>query len=322
MTKNLIYPLLIVIASSSYGILSTIIKVSMQHGFTTAEAVTSQYVIGFLLALIVFIVTQRTLPKVSTKGFLIIMISGFLTGTTGIVYGQAVHYLPASLAVVMLFQFTWIGLFLDCIIHRRRPTRFELISLVFLVGGTILAAGILDVNLSGLDWRGWAFGLASAFTFACFIQFNSKPVEGISNISRMTMMSLFSMFIVLIFQAPEVITNGKLFGTELLYFGLALGFFGIILPIILFTIAVPKVGGGIASILSAIELPVAIIVSVIVLHETITSLQIIGIALVLFGIVLPTLMQNRKQSVKLSVKQEAVPYEIDTKQASLELNQK
>ncbi|MFL0504807.1 EamA family transporter [Ureibacillus sp. 179-F W5.1 NHS] len=298
MNKNLIYPLLIVIGSSSYGILSTIIKLSMEHGFTTAEAVTSQYVVGFMLAIILFIITQRALPKISLKGFFVIMISGFLTGTTGIVYGQAVHYLPASLAVVMLFQFTWIGLFLDCIIHRRRPTRPELISLVFLVAGTILAAGILDVDLSGLDWRGWAFGLAAAFSFACFMQFNSKQVEGISTIGRMTVMSLFSMIIVLVFQAPEIITTGKLFSTSLLYFGLALGFFGIILPIILFTIAVPKVGGGIASILSATELPVAIVVSVIVLHEALTWIQIIGIVLVLFGMMLPTLYQHRKQSAK------------------------
>ena len=292
MNKNFIYPLLIVIGSSSYGILSTIIKVAMGQGFETNEAVTSQYVIGFLLAFLLFIITQRSLPRLTAKGFLIIMLSGLLTGNTGIVYGQAVHYLPASLAVVMLFQFTWIGLFLDCIIHRRRPTRIELFSLVFLVAGTILAAGILDANLSGLDIRGWLFGFASAISFACFMQFNSKPVEGISKIGRMTLMAFFAMFIVCIFQTPEIISNGKLFGTELLYFGLALGFFGIILPILLFTISVPKVGGGVASILSATELPVAIIASVIVLHEKLTMLQVGGIILVLIGMILPTILQR------------------------------
>ena len=293
MNKNLIYPLLIVIGSSSYGILSTIIKVAMNHGFETKEAVTSQYFIGFLLAFLLFILTQRALPKLSGKGFLIIMLSGLLTGNTGIVYGQAVHYLPASLAVVMLFQFTWIGLFLDCIIRRRRPSRSELISLVFLVIGTILAAGILDVDLSGLDWRGWAFGLASALSFACFMQFNSKPVEGISIIGRMMIMSFFAMLIVLVFQSPEIVLNGKLFETDLLYFGLALGFFGIVLPILLFTISVPKVGGGIASILSAMELPVAIITSVLVLHEQLTLFQVCGIILVIIGMTLPTLLKKR-----------------------------
>ena len=50
MKQNWIYPLMIVIASSSYGILSTIVKVAMQHGFTSAEAITSQYLFCFFLA--------------------------------------------------------------------------------------------------------------------------------------------------------------------------------------------------------------------------------------------------------------------------------
>lgn len=295
MNNKLIFPLLIVIASSSYGILSTIIKVAMAHGFTTAQAVQSQYAIGFLLAFMLFLITQRSLPKISKKGFVILLCGGLFTGITGIVYGKSVHYLPASLAVVMLFQFTWIGLFLDCLIHKRLPKRAELISLVFLIGGTILAAGVLDVDLSNLSWKGWAFGFAAALSFAIFMQFNSKHVEGISTVARMTLMSLFALLIVSLFQAPEVMWNGTLFTTDLLYFGLALGFFGIILPILLFTVAVPKVGGGTASILSATELPVAIIASVVVLNESLSPLQIFGIVLVLVGMTLPTLIQMRNE---------------------------
>lgn len=123
MKQNWIYPLLIVIAASSYGILSTIVKVAMQHGFTSAEAITSQYLFGFFLALILFVTTQRTLPKVSKSGAITLLLAGSFTAITGIVYGQSLNYLPASLAVVMLFQFTWIGLFMDCFIKKRLPSR-------------------------------------------------------------------------------------------------------------------------------------------------------------------------------------------------------
>ena len=85
MKQNWIYPLMIVIASSSYGILSTIVKVAMQHGFTSAEAITSQYVFGFFLALILFIATQRTLPKVSKSGAFMLIFAGTLKAITGIV---------------------------------------------------------------------------------------------------------------------------------------------------------------------------------------------------------------------------------------------
>ncbi len=294
MKTNLIYPLLIVIASSSYGILSTIVKVAMQHGFTSSEAVSSQYIIGFMLVATIFIITQRQLPKLSKNGLLILVSAGIFTGITGIVYGESLKYLPASLAVVMLFQFTWIGLLLDCIFHKRLPSRPEVISIIVLFAGTILAAGVLNVDLSGIAIQGWLFGLAAAFTFACFIQFNSRPVEGITTTSRVLIVSFVALIMISIFLNPEIAWNGKLFTEGLWKFGLALGLFGIILPIYLFSIAVPKVGGALASILSAIELPVAVTVSVIVLHESLTLLQIVGIILVILGMLLPTMLANRK----------------------------
>ena len=59
--KNWIYPLMVVIAASCYGVLSTIIKVAMKNGFTAAEAVTAQYFIGFVLAALLFFITQQAI---------------------------------------------------------------------------------------------------------------------------------------------------------------------------------------------------------------------------------------------------------------------
>ncbi|HEY4624201.1 MAG TPA: DMT family transporter [Solibacillus sp.] len=296
MKPNWIYPLLIVIASSSYGILSTIVKVAMQHGFTSAEAITSQYLFGFFLAFLLFVTTQRTIPKVSKSGAIILLLAGSFTAVTGIVYGQSLNYLPASLAVVMLFQFTWIGLFMDCFIKKRFPSRIELISLGFLLAGTILAAGILDVDLSQIAWQGWALGLAAAFSFAAFLQVNSRPVEGVTTIGRTFILSIVSLVVISLFLSPEILWNGQL-SAGLWKFGLVLGLFGIILPILLFSIAAPKVGGGLVSILSAMELPVAIIVSVIVLKESLTVLQVGGILLVLIGMTLPSYFAAKKHKV-------------------------
>lgn len=297
MKTNLLYPLLIVIASSSYGILSTIIKVAMLHGFTSAEAVSSQYIIGFLLIVIIFVVTQRQWPKLSKQGLLLLICAGIFTGCTGIVYGESLKYLPASLAVVMLFQFTWIGLFLDCALHKRLPSRPEVLSLLILFVGTILAAGVLDVDLSGIAWQGWVLGLAAAFSFACFIQFNSRPVEGVTTTVRVLIMSSIALVMISIFLTPEIIWNGKLFNEGLWKYGLSLGLFGIILPIYLFSIAVPKVGGALASILSAVELPVAVTVSVIVLNEQLTIIQVAGILLVISGMLLPTILEQKRQKI-------------------------
>ena len=292
MNKGLLFPLMIIIASSSYGILSTIVKLAMGEGYTASEAITSQYIFGFLLMLIIMLITERQLPRMNRNGAITLFFAGLFTAMTGIVYGQALIYLPASLAVIMLFQFTWIGTFIDCALKRRLPSRIESISLVVLFVGTILAAGVIDLDLSGIPLKGWVFGLLSALSFAIFIQFNARQVEGVSNISRTFIISIIALTIISFVLNPEIIWNGKL-TSGLWMHGLALGVFGIVLPIILFSIAAPKVGGALTSILSAMELPVAVIVSVIVLHESLTVLQAIGIVFVLLGMTLPTYLSRR-----------------------------
>lgn len=174
-------------------------------------------------------------------------------------------------------------------------SRIEVISLIILFGGTILSAGVLNVDLSNIAWQGWMYGFLAAVTFAIFIQFNSHAVEGVTTISRMTIVSFMALITTSLFLAPEIVWNGTLFAGGLWKYGILLGLFGIIVPILLFALAAPKVGGALASILGAMELPVAVCVSVIVLHETLTMLQIVGIIIILFGIVLPTYATNRQQ---------------------------
>lgn len=294
MMKPWMYPLFVILGACSYGILSTIIKLAIADGYTAPQAVTSQYYSGFLLAALIYLVVRRKLPKFG--GGFTLVIAGTLTAITGTVYGKAVSLMPASLAVVMLFQFTWIGMLFDCIARRRLPKRIEVISLLFLFGGTVFAAGVLDADLSGIPWQGWAWGMAAAVSFSAFLMVNQRQVEGMDMLTRLLFMSFFAALAITFFQEPQIICDGTLV-KGLWVYGLILGVFGIILPILLFSIGIPKVGTGTASILSAIELPVAVTVSMLLLHEHMTLLQLGGIVIILVGMTLPS-VANRKIRLK------------------------
>ncbi|MEA0552896.1 DMT family transporter [Lysinibacillus irui] len=285
-----IYPLLVVIAASSFGIVSTIIKLAMRSGFTVSEAVTSQFFIGFCIAVCIFLVTNRS--KLSFNGVKTLIYAGILTGLTNILYGHSLNFLPASLAVVLLFQFTWIGMLISSITKRQLPSRIEFVSLIILVVGTIPAAGIIDVDLSQIPFQGWLWGLAAALCYSLFLYVNGKATESMTTSNRLVFVSFFAFMITAVFQSPEIIWNGTLFNEGLWIYGLALGLFGMIIPVFLFTIAVPKVGLGMSSILSAVELPIAVMVSVILLSETVTTLQIVGIITIVIGISLPTILDK------------------------------
>ena len=61
--KMWLYPLLVVLAASSYGLVSTIIKLAIQSGFSVSEAITSQFFIGFCIAVCIFLLTNRDKNK-------------------------------------------------------------------------------------------------------------------------------------------------------------------------------------------------------------------------------------------------------------------
>lgn len=299
--KIYLYPLLVVIAASSYGLVSTIIKLAMRSGFSASEAVTSQFFFGFCIAVCIFILTNRT--KLNFNGVKILILAGVFTGLTNIFYGLSLNYLPASLAVVLLFQFTWIGMLISCITKRKFPSRIELISLIILVAGTIPAAGLIDVDLSQIPFQGWLWGLAAALCYSLFLFVNGRATTNMNTTNRLVLVSFFAFMMSVVFQSPEVIWNGTLFNEGLWIYGLILGLFGMIIPVFLFTIAVPKVGLSMSSILGAIELPIAVMVSVILLSENVTSMQIVGIVTILLGMSLPTMLNRNIVLIKKKVVQ-------------------
>src|SRR5690606_33321457 len=62
--------------------------------------------------------------------------------------------------------------------------------------------------------------------------------------------------------------------------------FGSILPPLFFAVGAPLISGGLANILTSVELPVAILSASIILSETVTPLQWIGTAIILLAIAL------------------------------------
>lgn len=72
--------------------------------------------------------------------------------------------------------------------------------------------------------------------------------------------------------------------TGVLPYGFLLGLFGVALPPLLFSIGMPHVGPSLGTILTASELPVAVLMSALVLSEDVSVIQWIGVCIVLIGI--------------------------------------
>lgn len=296
------YMISVFLGACSYGVLSTLVKLSYQHGFTTSEIVSCQVFFGTLMIWTIVGSSKRlfcrAIPREANtpqppaasrptlKQHLLLMIIGSMSALTGVFYYLSLRYTDASIAVILLFQFTWIGIFISAVIERKRPSVLQMTSLIFLLLGTLLAGGLGAADLSAVPWYAFVLGLLAAVSYSIFVLFSGHHAGFLPPLLRSALMINGAFVLTLIIYPPRFLWDGAILH-GLLIWGLPLAFFGILLPTLLFAIGVPHVGGAMSTILGAAELPTAVFLSAIVLREAVAPVQWMGVCLILLGIVLP-----------------------------------
>ncbi|PEA53633.1 EamA family transporter [Bacillus pseudomycoides] len=278
------YSLLVLLGACSYGILAIFVKFAYSEGFSLGEVIGSQYLFGWLILLAITLLFSR--HRVPFKQMIILFIAGTSASLTGIFYYGALQTVPASIGIVLLFQFVWIGIIIEAVATKTFPSREKLISVLFLLIGTFLSSGLLEQSAGAIDMKGIFFGLLSAVAFAFYIFVSGRVAVEVPSLPRGLTLMAGALTLVMIAFPPTFIYNGTL-TNGLWKYGLALGTFSIVIPTITFTIGIPKIGSGLATILGAAELPVTTIMSVLLLKEAVLTSQWLGVALILIGITIP-----------------------------------
>jgi drug/metabolite transporter (DMT)-like permease len=278
------------LGACSYGVVSTFVKFAYAAGFSPSGVTGSQVLFGALMLWVPALFFSK--GPIARKERLRLLAAGSAVGFTSIFYYAALQHLSASIAIVMLFQFTWIGVLLEAVIERRQPGRDKLGALVLLGIGTVLAAGILEGGPQRISLIGVGFGLLAATSYAFVILFSGRVAPHVNPWTRSALMLTGAAVLVLLVYPPTFLFDGSL-SRGLLFWGSAAALFAAAIPTILFNFGVPQIGSGLATILSAAELPMAVLMSRFVLGEAVSTLQWLGVLVVLIGIALPELTRRR-----------------------------
>lgn len=296
------YSFLVFLGAASYGILSTIAKLSYSAGFSASDATSGQMVFGvaMLWTIVFFLEQKKSTKKAPKKEALNLMLMGIPVALTSIFYYQSVQLLPASIAILLLFQFTWIGILFEAISKKELPSIAKVISAIILLGGTVLASGVLETGIEGFSTKGIIYGLLASVSYALFIFFNGKTNIEVSSAKKTAWMLTGATLLTVIVYPPVFLFNGAISQGFLLY-GLPLALFGAVIPPFLFAIGIPKIGVGLSSIINATELPVAVMASSLVLGELVTSSQWTGVSVILLAMIIPNLVEKKIKKRKLAM---------------------
>lgn len=288
MNENLKGALYIAIGASSYGVLATFVKIANNNGIGTAGLAFSQYLFGAVVLTVLSYLFSRNSKKVAPinsgkySKLKLVFFGGFL-GLTSSFYYLSIQYVPVSVGIILLMQTIWMGVVLEFIMARHLITTTKIVGAGVALLGTALAAKIFESDID-LDFRGIGFGLLAAASYTGVMFATSKVSLEIPLWTRTKYLVYGGFLVIVLFWNFQILENFDWF--ILLKWGSFLGFFGTILPPILFNKGMPKIGTGLGSIISALEIPVSVLSAYFLLHESITILQWIGIIVILLAVVL------------------------------------
>lgn len=288
---------LVALGATSYGMLATFVKMAYTEGYTTAEVTTSQFVLGIIGILIINafqkIKHKDNVVKATPKNIFNLMLAGTSLGMTSLFYYLAVKYIPVSIGIVLLMQTVWMGVLLEMILEKKLPSKQKVVAVLIVLVGTVLATNIINNDIT-LDWRGIGWGVLAAASFTTTMFTANHVATEISSAQRSLYMLLGGAVIVFSFALFTQVTPFNL--NIFVKWGIILALFGTIIPPMLMTAGFPLTGIGLGSIVSAIELPVSVMMAFVLLNEEVILLQWIGILLIILAIVLMNI--NLKSKAK------------------------
>lgn len=297
MIKNSIYKgvFLVGLGSTSYGMLATFVRMAYDEGFTTAEITVSQFILGLIGILIINTFQKNRkgklqVIKASQKNIFQLVLAGTSMGLTSVFYYLAVKYIPVSICIVLLMQTVWMGVALEMILDRKLPSTQKIISVVIVIIGTLLATNIFK-NKIQLDWHGAVLGLLAAASFTTTMFTANHIAIHVSSAQRSLYMLIGGASIAFLFAFATQTTEFNY--TVFLKWGIIVALFGTIIPPLLMNAGFPITGIGLGSIISALELPVSVLMAYFVLNETVILSQWAGIILIIFAIVIMNLKLKR-----------------------------
>lgn len=293
MSERLKYGIIVAIAAAGNGLLSCIVKLALDNHVTLTNLLIGSSCFGFIFFVILQVATKQKFLLFAQFSKLFSV--GLLFGLSAFMFTSAIENLPASIAVILQFQFIWIGVMFDAIYRKQWPSKAKWIIVLMILIGTVFAAGLFNQNEEPLflSPTGIIFGLLCACFFACYLFTNDHILPEIDWKSRsfcvMSGALTFTLFVVLpinmVTSNTESIQNIDFFNP--LFYSAIMAIFGYAIPISFFAIGIPKIGSAMSSILSSFELPAAIVGAMFLLNESVSVLQWVGVIIIVISLILP-----------------------------------
>jgi drug/metabolite transporter (DMT)-like permease len=272
---------LVILSGTLYGFLGYFGTQVINQGMAISTMLFWRFFVA-MLWMIGFRYFQKDPPK-SNKNFLrltpVLVLSGLFYAGSSVFYFFASKKTGTGLAMVIFFAYPIFIALSVWANNRWRINKGSLLSLLLVITGLVL---LQNDHSSPVSFIGLGFALLASLSYALYI-YQSKLVINQYSSSEFTILicAISALFFFLVsvsthhFSAPT--TSKSLVNV------LAVGILATALPIQLLLDGLKSINILKASILSALEPIVTLILGVLVMHELVSATQIIGVLVIITG---------------------------------------
>lgn len=282
MRKGYIYS---ITAAILFGTAGLFVKMAQKTGLDSISLLTVQYILAVTLMFSFAFIKDRRSLKIDRKSLFHLAILGVVGNTfMTVFYYLAFEYLPVAMVTMLLYTYPILVLIFTCFFQKKSINIKKILAIAIAFIGCLCALNIIGGKFN-YSKEGIIFGLLSAVFYAFMNVYSEKKLYSVNSLAINAYSTLFSLVALCLYKFPTFVFNDGIRSESFIYI-IILAIFCEILPLTFLYAAIKYIGALKVSIISNLEIPIAMLTAFIFLNEKITFIQFCGSLLIIYAVYL------------------------------------
>lgn len=278
---------LVVLAGGLWGTLGLLGKILAKYQFSSYDIAFYRIFIGFLLLFIYLSIKDRNLLKIDKMGIVYTGLLGIIfQGLFNYFYFSAIDKTSITTAVILLYTAPIFSNILSRYVFKENFTMAKFTAVILCIVGCFFTATGGNLETINLNMLGVLMGAGAGLIFGTMPIVNKIILEKYDRLTVLLYSFGFGALFLLPFSNPSIVFSHGLD----LKLGIVVFILGSFPTIVAYAVYMRGLYLGIepsrASIISTIEVVVSVLIAYFIFKESMTSLKVMGIMMVIFSVVI------------------------------------
>lgn len=285
-SKNSAYALMI-IAVAMWATSGPFAELAYRENATVIEVTAFAFLIGFLILLALVAIFDRKSLRIEAKDFLPFIGFSLVAGVLlNLAWFGAIDQTGVAITIVLNYSYPSMVTIASVFLFKEAFTTQKALALPLTLLGCVLVAGGEEIGQGlSFNWLGVGLGLASAVATAVYYLWGKKFEEKYSPNTVVLYLFAISTIFLVAFANPFELAKTSISGAGWFWI-LNVAFWSGVLGFIPSMVALKHLEASKASIVASVEPVFAVVLAFVLISEGISLVQVAGVGMVVFGVVL------------------------------------